>query len=66
MYTNTYTRQHTHAHTHTHTHTHTQNYIHIYINIYILRDLKFTLKHIKRSYMFRSHDQLQVAYIFPS
>ena len=47
--------------THTHQHTH----IYIYIYIYHLRSLKFTLKHLKRSYMFRSHDHLQGAYSVP-
>ena len=47
--------------THTDTHTHT----HIYIYIYNLRSLKFTLQHLKRSYMFRSHDHPQGAYIIP-
>ena len=56
-----HTPTHAHAHTHTHTHTHT----HIYIYIYNLRSLKFTLKHLKRSYMFRSHDHPQGAYIVP-
>jgi len=45
------------------THTNTRTHTHIYI--YYLRSLKFTLKHLKRSYMFRSHDHLQGAYIFP-
>jgi len=43
----------------THAHTHT------YIYIYYLRSLKFTLKHLKRSYMFRSHDHPQGAYTVP-
>jgi len=51
------TRTNTRTHTHTHTHTH--------IYIYALRSLKFTLKHLKRSYMFRSHDHPQGAYIVP-
>ena len=46
---------HTNTCTHTHTHTHT----------YYLRSLKFTLKRLKRSYMFRSHDHPQGAYIVP-
>ena len=33
--------------------------------LYYLRSLKFTLKHLKRSYMFRSHDHPQGAYIVP-
>jgi len=37
--------------------------MHIYI--YYLRSVKFTLKHVKRSYMFRSHDHPQGAYIVP-
>jgi len=41
------------------THTNTCAYI------YNLRSLKFTLKHLKRSYMFRSHDNPQGAYIVP-
>ena len=45
------------------------NYTHqhmpMYIYIYYLRRLKFTLKHLKRSYMFRSHDHPQGAYIVP-
>jgi len=47
----------THTNTHTHTHTH--------ISIYYLRSLKFTLIHLKRSYIFRSHDHPQGAYIIP-
>jgi len=47
------------THTHTHTHTHTDTHTHIYY----LRSLKFTLKHLKRSYMFRSHYNPQGAYI---
>ena len=36
------------------------------MNIYTcyLINLKFTLKHLKRSYMFRSHDHPQGEYIF--
>ena len=41
------------------THTNTCTYIYIYY----LRSLKFTLKHLKRSYMFRSHNHPQGAYI---
>jgi len=41
--------------------THTNTFIYIYI--YYLRSLKFTLKHLKRSYMFRSYDHPQGAYI---
>ena len=48
------------------THTNTSHiYIYIYIYIYYLRSLKFTLKHLKRSYMFRSHDHPQGAYTVP-
>jgi len=43
----------THTNTSTHTHTHT------YIYIYYLRSLKFTVKHLKRSYMYRSNDHPQ-------
>ena len=43
----------------------THRYMHIYIYIYYLRSLKFTLKRLKRSYMFRSHDHPQGAYIVP-
>ena len=46
---------------HTPTHTHT----HIYIYIYYLRSLKFTLKYLKPSYMFRSHNHPQGTYIVP-
>ena len=35
------------------------------INIYNLRSLKFKLKHLKRTYMFRSHDHPQGAHIVP-
>jgi len=45
-------------------HTHTHIYMYIYIYIY-LRSPKFTLKHLKRSYMFRSDDHPQGAYIVP-
>jgi hypothetical protein len=41
------------------THTNTCTYI------YYLRSLKFTLKHLKRSYMFRSHDNPPGAYTVP-
>jgi len=47
--------------THQHMHTH----IYTYIYIYYLRSLKFTLKHLKCSYMFRTHDHPQGAYIVP-
>ena len=40
-------------HTHTHTHTHTDTHTHIYIYI-VFNNLKFTLKHLKRYYTFRS------------
>jgi len=33
------------------------------MNINSFNDLKFTLKHLKRSYMFRSYDHPQGAYI---
>jgi len=36
-----------------------------YVYIYYLRSLKFTLKHLKRSYMFRSHYHPQGAYTVP-
>ena len=39
--------------------------INIYKYIYILRSLKFTLKHLKCSYIFRSHHHPQGAYIVP-
>jgi len=35
------------------------------IYIYNLKSIKFTLKHLKRSYMFRSHDHPQGAHIVP-
>jgi len=35
------------------------------MHIYSFNNLKFTLKHLKRSYMFRSHDRPQGAYIVP-
>jgi len=41
--------------------THTNTCTHIYY----LRSLKFTLKHLKRSYVFRSHDHPQGTYIVP-
>ena len=41
------------------THTNTCTYI------YYLRSLKFALEHLKRSYMFRSHDHRQGAYFVP-
>jgi len=40
-------------------HTHTHIYICYSIN------LKFTLKHLKRPYIFRSHDHPQEAYVVP-
>ena len=43
--------------------THTNTCIYIYI--YYLRSLKCTLKHLKNSYIFRSYDHPQGAYIFP-
>ena len=45
----------THQQMHTHTHTHTHTYV-------VFNNLKFTLKHLKRSYMFRSYDHPQGAY----
>ena len=33
------------------------------MHIYSFNDLKFTLKHLKRSYMFRTYDHPQGAYI---
>jgi len=38
---------------------------HMHIYVYYLRSLKFTLKHLKRSYMFQSHNHPQGAYIVP-
>jgi len=38
---------------------------HTYIYIYYLRSLKFTLKPLKRSYVFRSYDHPQGAYFVP-
>ena len=35
------------------------------MHIYSFNDLKFTLKHLKRSYMSRSHDRPQGAYFVP-
>jgi len=35
------------------------------MHIYSLNHLKFTLKHLKRSYMFRSYDHPQGAYNVP-
>jgi len=35
------------------------------MHIYSFNDLKFTLKHLKLSYMFRSYDHPQGAYIVP-
>jgi len=35
------------------------------IYMHYLRSLKFTLKHLKRSYMFRAHDHPQGAHIVP-
>ena len=42
-----------------------QWYIYIYIYMYYLRSLKFTLKYLKRSYMFRSHNHPQGAFTVP-
>ena len=47
--------------THMNTHTH----IYIYIYIYCLRSLKFTLKHLKDFYMFRTYDHPPGAHIVP-
>ena len=51
------------------THPHPPNkisgYATVYIYIYNLRSLKFALKHLKCSYMFRSHDHLEGAYTVP-
>ena len=33
---------------------------------HVLNNLKFTLKHLKRSYMFRSYNHPQAAYFVPS
>jgi len=41
----------------------TNKSMHIYI--YYIVSLKFILKHLKPSYMYRSHDHPQVAYIVP-
>ena len=41
------------------------NYTHTHAHIYNLRSLKLALKHLKRPYMFRSHDHPQGAYIVP-
>jgi hypothetical protein len=35
------------------------------MNIYSFNNLKFTLKYLKRCYMFRSHDHPQGAYTVP-
>ena len=35
------------------------------MNIYSLTDLKFTLKNLKRSYVFRSYNHPQGVYIVP-
>jgi len=43
----------------------TPTHAYIYLFIHNLRSLKFTLKHLKRSYMFRSHDHPQGAYFVP-
>ena len=39
--------------------------IHQQMHTYSFNDLKFTLKHLKCSYMFRSYDHPQGAYIVP-
>ena len=43
------------------------NYTHerMHTHTYYLRSPKFTLKHFKRSYMYRSHDHPQGTYIVP-
>jgi len=42
------------------------NYTHQHMHIYIYNlSLKFTLKHLKRSYMFRTHDHPQGCYMLP-
>ena len=43
----------------------THQHTHIYIYIYYLRSLKFILKHLKRSNMFRPHDHPQGAHFVP-
>ena len=43
----------------------TRTHTHTYVYVYNLISLKFTLKHLKRSYMMRSHDHPQGAYIVP-
>jgi len=40
-------------------------YYYYYYYCYYLRSLKFTLKHLKRSYIFRSYDYPQGEYIVP-
>jgi len=37
----------------------------MHIRVYSFNDLKFTLKHLKRSYMFLPYDHPQGAYIVP-
>ena len=39
--------------------------VHQQMHIYSFNDLKLTLRHLKRSYMFRSYDHPQGAYIVP-
>ena len=42
------------------------NYTHQHMQLYILfKKSKIDMKHLKRSYMFRSHDHPQGAYIVP-
>jgi len=48
----------TNARTHTHTRTNIYKYI-------VFNNLKFTFKHLKRSYMFRSYHHPQGAYSVP-
>jgi len=54
------------AHSVVHLITRTNTCIYIYIYIYYLGSLKFTLKHLKRSNVFRTHDHPQAAYIVPA
>ena len=44
---------------------HSVVYLITHTYIYYLRSLKFTLKHLKLSYMLRSHNHPQGAYIVP-
>ena len=49
----------------TRTHAHVCVCVYVYIYIYYLRSLKFTLKHLKHSYMYRSYNHPQGAYTVP-